>query len=310
MTRSIQNLPFSGGPVSYLSFLLFLVHRMSRVRAGGMAFVVTALASPHERPDVRRETILSADSTGAAIEPSPAANNDKYHSASSIVSSDRLFVWRADTEVDGSSWRARLYDATADSRLSWADAIDALINGRLGVTLTAALRASPHAAGTYYLEMPPLSTASANVTAFELRTLDAPNLSSGADTRPFAEQLAGCARKPAARAFANLGGDATLVVPCHAAGVPVDTYASIAPFLREAPAEQLDALWIALGVQLHKALHERADAPIWVSTEGLGVAWLHVRLDSSPKYFHYDGYVASPSRAGPDCVPSAEWICD
>ena len=26
--------------------------------------------------------------------------------------------------------------------------------------------------------------------------------------------------------------------------------------------------------------------PVWLSTEGSGVPWLHVRMDSRPKYYH------------------------
>ncbi len=30
--------------------------------------------------------------------------------------------------------------------------------------------------------------------------------------------------------------------------------------------------------------------PLWLSTAGGGVAWLHVRLDSRPKYYGYSPY--------------------
>jgi hypothetical protein len=29
---------------------------------------------------------------------------------------------------------------------------------------------------------------------------------------------------------------------------------------------------------------------IWISTIELGVSWLHVRIDSTPKYYHYTPY--------------------
>ena len=34
-------------------------------------------------------------------------------------------------------------------------------------------------------------------------------------------------------------------------------------------------------------------ANIWLSTSGLGVYWLHVRLDTRPKYYQYAPYRAS-----------------
>ena len=46
-------------------------------------------------------------------------------------------------------------------------------------------------------------------------------------------------------------------------------------------------LWAAVGVAVKEALGEQ---PLWVSTSGLGVYWLHVRLDSSPKYFQHTPY--------------------
>ena len=35
---------------------------------------------------------------------------------------------------------------------------------------------------------------------------------------------------------------------------------------------------------------EAGDMPLWVSTAGLGVSWLHVRLDARPKYYRHDAY--------------------
>jgi len=40
-----------------------------------------------------------------------------------------------------------------------------------------------------------------------------------------------------------------------------------------------------------------SDRPLWVSTSGLGVAWLHVRLDARPKYYQYTPYREQPGSA-------------
>jgi hypothetical protein len=32
------------------------------------------------------------------------------------------------------------------------------------------------------------------------------------------------------------------------------------------------------------------EAPVWLSTAGMGVAWLHVRLDSRPTYYGHRPY--------------------
>jgi len=85
--------------------------------------------------------------------------------------------------------------------------------------------------------------------------------------------------------FNNLGGDAVLVAPC-----PSDDardFSHLAQFVRTASPEQQGALWQAVG----EAMCARVGAdPVWLSTAGHGVAWLHVRLDSQPKYYRHDAY--------------------
>ena len=111
-----------------------------------------------------------------------------------------------------------------------------------------------------------------------------------ADPAPFAAHL-----RPGAAVvrFDNLGGDARLVAPCAGAGDALGTYAHLAAFLRGAPPEQVDALWAAVGEEL-AARRARSEAPFWVSTSGLGVAWLHVRIDERPKYITHAPYRADP----------------
>ena len=84
--------------------------------------------------------------------------------------------------------------------------------------------------------------------------------------------------------FWNLGGDALLVAPC-----PGETgnFAHLASFTATASAERQDALWKSVG----EALTTRIGAePLWLSTAGHGVAWLHIRLDSRPKYYRHAPY--------------------
>jgi hypothetical protein len=39
---------------------------------------------------------------------------------------------------------------------------------------------------------------------------------------------------------------------------------------------------------------ELDDRPLWVSTSGLGVSWLHLRFDRRPKYYTHAPYRLSP----------------
>lgn len=85
--------------------------------------------------------------------------------------------------------------------------------------------------------------------------------------------------------FANLRGDANLIVPSPRTAD--DAYGHLAAFIRLAPASQLDAFWRIIGTAAKSRV---ADTPIWISTAGGGVAWLHARLDSTPKYYGYSPY--------------------
>lgn len=85
--------------------------------------------------------------------------------------------------------------------------------------------------------------------------------------------------------FSNLGGDAHLLVP-----VPQGSsrhYAHIAAFVRHAHAAQQHALWQKLGQLAEDKISQQ---PLWISTSGLGVPCLHIRLDSRPKYYMFDLY--------------------
>jgi len=48
------------------------------------------------------------------------------------------------------------------------------------------------------------------------------------------------------------------------------------------------AIWRAV-VETAETWLGRGDR-LWISTAGLGVTWLHVRIDSSPKYYTHAPY--------------------
>ena len=85
--------------------------------------------------------------------------------------------------------------------------------------------------------------------------------------------------------FPNLGGDAQLVVPCPVADRSV--YTQIGSFVRGAPDHQIKEFWTRVGGEM---LDHVQQEPRWLSTSGLGVYWLHVRIDSAPKYYQTEAY--------------------
>jgi hypothetical protein len=145
---------------------------------------------------------------------------------------------------------------------------------------TALLADAPYPA--YFFETPPVTVAGAG-RAFEFVLADSPALAALAPApAAFADRFA---PGQTVAAFANLSGDATLVAPAPQG--PLDAYAHLAAFARRAPAPQHHALWQAVGDAVAQRL---SAAPLWLSTSGLGVPWLHVRLDTRPKYYTYGPY--------------------
>ncbi|MGD8843294.1 MAG: hypothetical protein PVJ83_07445 [Gammaproteobacteria bacterium] len=136
----------------------------------------------------------------------------------------------------------------------------------------------------YCLELPPLLPDGCG-RPFECVFVESTALARAApDPAPFAEHFRAhpdCS----VVAFENLGKDALLVAPCPRAGP--DVYTHLAAFLRGAAPAQIEALWQRAAAALNERMGE---APVWFSTAGLGVFWLHLRLDSRPKYYRYRPY--------------------
>lgn len=127
----------------------------------------------------------------------------------------------------------------------------------------------------------PAVTSATLTRPFEFVLLDDPALDRLPDRAAFAEHFADADIVT----FPNLGGDAVLVVPCPVAAD--SAYGHLAAFLRGAPEAQRDALWRAVAAAMANRVGKK---PVWLSTAGAGVAWLHVRLDDRPKYYGHAPY--------------------
>ncbi len=81
--------------------------------------------------------------------------------------------------------------------------------------------------------------------------------------------------------FWSLGTPPTLLV------VPPDTgknFSHIGTFYANSSLDERRALWKKVAVELEKKL--KRGEKVYVSTHGLGIDWLHVRLSKTPKYYH------------------------
>jgi hypothetical protein len=132
-------------------------------------------------------------------------------------------------------------------------------------------------------ETPSLTTTTAN-RPFEFVVIDSPGLASHPDPETFAPYFSDGVGGGVVE-FPNLGGDAILIAPCPLG--PLAAYCHLGSFLRQAPEPQQQALWEMVGTAMQRRL---GDKPVWLSTAGGGVSWLHVRLDDRPKYYGYGPY--------------------
>lgn len=134
-------------------------------------------------------------------------------------------------------------------------------------------------------ECPPVTGATVS-RPFECVFVESPAL---ACLRAEAEAFADHFRAGEAVAtFGNLGGDAVLVAPAPATGGADFTH--LARFVATAAPAQADALWQAVGTAMTARIGAK---PVWLSTAGLGVGWLHVRLDDRPKYYRHAPYAVT-----------------
>ena len=147
----------------------------------------------------------------------------------------------------------------------------------------ALLADTPYAA--FRWETPAITTDSTS-QPFEFVLLDSPGLARRPDTEAFAEHFANA--KAGVVVFRNLGRDAIMVVPSPVAKPAA--YGHLAAFVRLAPESQRHSLWQSVGEAMAARI---GDKPVWLSTAGAGVSWLHVRLDDRPKYYGYGPYTQS-----------------
>ena len=124
---------------------------------------------------------------------------------------------------------------------------------------------------------------------FEFVLIDSPSLERKENPAPFADpfrqqQARDCSQVHAT--FPNIGGNAVMVSPLPASDTGVN-HCHLGSYLRTADQSDCDALWLAVGRAMQQRIGERN---VWLNTAGGGVAWLHVRLDDRPKYYHHAEY--------------------
>lgn len=186
-------------------------------------------------------------------------------------------------EADTEQWRLL---SAAEDAMSFAEVVSGWKSDeRFRGYWSSILRSVPF--GSYAWECPPLTATGAS-RSFECVFVSSPALAS---LRPEPRAFAGHFRREARVAtFPNLGGDAVLVAPAPADADSEFTH--LARFAAAATPEHANTFWQAVGEAVARRVGSK---PVWLSTAGLGVGWLHVRLDDRPKYYRHLPYARSPA---------------
>jgi hypothetical protein len=194
--------------------------------------------------------------------------------------------WQVECQELQSGWTRKYRLLAGGAPLSYDDVLERWqTDAAFRNFFLRALAEAPFAA--YRWETPAL-TKQTLAQPFEFVLLDSPGLDRAVERDAFAEHF----RKAGSASvvtFGNLGRDAVLIAPVSQG--PDSHYGHLAAFIRNASLAQKHDLWQAVA----KAMRERiGDRPVWLSTAGAGVSWLHVRLDDRPKYYGHRPYQVAP----------------
>ena len=190
-------------------------------------------------------------------------------------------MWAARTQSIPSGVRTEIYEDGA--QLSFRDFF-ALLEGSSEFALWYSRLVADCEFESFFWEMPGLTTSTIQNGAEFVVIASAALAGLRADAAPFQSHFSA---RPGSDviAFPNLGNDALLIVPA-----PIDSddsFPHLAAFLRNAQGTQIVSLWQVAARAVRENL---GSAPRWLSTAGLGVSWLHLRLDTRPKYFNFAPY--------------------
>lgn len=208
--------------------------------------------------------------------------NDKIPQPGLTIASTTIGVmissmWTVCRDNPGPADTLRLRFHAGSECLSYAEFVRALSEETsFRELIQEEMRAAPFVA--FRWETPPLTTANIN-QPFECLLHNSPGLDVRADPTDFQTYF-----QPGVEVvtFENLGGDALLVVPCAIS--KSTNYSHIGAFHRSAPQSQQHAIWITVA---QAVLARIGSQPLWLSTAGGGVDWLHFRLDERPKYYRH-----------------------
>lgn len=141
----------------------------------------------------------------------------------------------------------------------------------------------------YFFECPGITLHKLYSQIFEFRLINHSKSFPSTDLTAFEDQKKKNKSK-SILVFGNLSQTSILIIPNKKQKSDFKIYNSIGNFLKGGTNKQINLLFSQIGVTLEKLLQDNHGKKVWLSTHGLGVHWLHFRLDFSPKYYQTDCY--------------------
>lgn len=139
-----------------------------------------------------------------------------------------------------------------------------------------------------FFECVPVSSDTVEEMPFECAIITTPQFDYCLENpKPFKDYLK---KGSAVAVFQNRRHDATLICPIHRDG-DRGPFGHLTEFLDNASAHQHQVFWARVGETYLEIVRGRGSYPTYLSTSGTGVAYLHMRIDRTPKYFHYTPYM-------------------
>lgn len=163
-------------------------------------------------------------------------------------------------------------------------------NGEIVRLLSRIIKTSNHK--SIYWECNPVKLENYESLTFQFVILDAPSLHRrGPDALTFAEHFTKCGAA-VVTSFKSLGNDSILIAPCPRLKSSENSHmAHLKAFVEGTAEEEISQLLWIVARRLQDKLLQSPSTPLWLSTSGEGVSWLHVRIDTRPKYYNLRDYM-------------------
>jgi len=172
--------------------------------------------------------------------------------------------------------------------LNWSDIfVLANSNDNFVSTLVQILQSNPFA--EYYLEFKPTSFDDMKSTIFEFVIIKTSGFALEADMKKFGEKKLNT-NSNFIQIFPNPSKNAVLICPCYNHNYPINSYINIGKFMSSANFQQKNIIIKSAFETYYYELNKLTNKKLWLSTHGKGVAWLHIRIDQSPKYISWNQY--------------------